>query len=194
MGKKIRYKHLGGNILGGDSKTFYPMLWEYLIKEFSVKSVLDIGCGEGWALTYFRLRGVGTMGIDGLSRNVDRCKNLHNKAKLIDFSKEAFLSKWTFDLGWCCELVEHVEEEYVQNIIDSFKCCRYVAMTHALPRQGGYHHVNCRPSDYWISLMDKNGFDLLKEKTEFARKLRCEPYFAKSGLIFKNEHLSDRPI
>ena len=37
--------HLGGNIAGGDPASFYPGLWAWLVSEFKVKTVLDIGCG-----------------------------------------------------------------------------------------------------------------------------------------------------
>lgn len=35
--------HLGGNIAEGDPFTFAPKVWDYLIKRFAVRSVLDLG-------------------------------------------------------------------------------------------------------------------------------------------------------
>ena len=39
--------HLGGYIVGGDAATSYPDLWSWLVKDYGVESVLDVGCGEG---------------------------------------------------------------------------------------------------------------------------------------------------
>jgi hypothetical protein len=36
--------------------------------------------------------------------------------------------------------------------------CKYVLMCHAVPGQGGHHHVNERETDYWIERFGENGF------------------------------------
>ena len=45
--------HLGGYIVGGDDATYYPHLWDWLVSARGVKSVVDVGCGEGHAARYF---------------------------------------------------------------------------------------------------------------------------------------------
>ena len=44
----------------------------------------------------------------------------------------------------------------IKNFINDFKLCNYVAMTYAPPGQGGYHHVNCQPKEYWIENLKPN--------------------------------------
>src|SRR5271166_1318469 len=57
---------LGGNYRYGDVSKFVPTLWRYLVDRFAVKSVLDVGCGEGHAVNFFHKLGVVAHGIDGL--------------------------------------------------------------------------------------------------------------------------------
>lgn len=186
MSKKRENGHLGGNIIGGDPKTFYPDLWRHLIDVFKIKSVLDVGCGEGNALEWFRSnQGLDVFGIDGLPENVKIVRSKGVKCEEVDFTLRQFRDR-SYDLVWCCEVVEHVEERFVQNLIDTFKCGKIVAITHALPKQGGYHHVNCKPKEYWIDLMSKNGFEYLEKETIEAKKLETQRYFHRSGLIFRN--------
>ena len=47
-------KHLGGNTIGGNAQTFYPELWFWMIQTLGIKTVLDVGCGEGHALREFK--------------------------------------------------------------------------------------------------------------------------------------------
>lgn len=181
--------HLGGNVHGGDPLTFYPELWQWLVQEFSVSSVLDIGCGEGHAMVEFDKYGVRTVGIDGLKANVVETLNKGLRCICHDFIKGKAPLYEDFDLGWCCEFVEHVEKRFLDNILAAFQRCRMIAMTHAQPGQGGYHHVNCQPREYWIDKMSKAGFVLLSRETEEARKFYPLTYWGQTGLIFKrNQH------
>lgn len=63
---------LGGNGRHGDIGTFCPRLWRYLVERFSIQSVLDVGCGEGHAVSFFRYMGLIAHGIDGLPLNIKR--------------------------------------------------------------------------------------------------------------------------
>ena len=168
--------HLGGNLIGGDPKTFYPSLWKWLVERFEISTVLDVGCGEGHAMAAFAALGCHVRGIDGLEANVAACGD----AALVDLTQDAY--EWSCDLVWCCEVVEHIHEQFVGNVVRTLANGRYVAMTHALPGQKGFHHVNCRPMEYWIGLMEMAGFALMPETFE-SRPLGGK-YWRNSGLIF----------
>ena len=49
----VRDGHLGGYIQGGDPGTWCPHLWSWIVKEFEIRSVLDVGCGEGHSTKFF---------------------------------------------------------------------------------------------------------------------------------------------
>ena len=75
-----------------------------------------------------------------------------------------------FDLGWSVEFVEHVEERFVPNLMATFRGCRYVFLTAAVPGQPGHHHVNCRPAEYWVDHFKRAGFALDADATEGVRR------------------------
>jgi hypothetical protein len=182
--------HLGGYIVGGDDATYYPELWTWLVKECSVSSMIDVGCGEGYACGYFVSLGCEATGIDGINM-VD---SWEHEASFIthDYSKGKLgLSNMDFevDLCWSCEFVEHVEEKYMPNYLETFACAHLVLMTHAEPGQPGHHHVNCKPAAYWIGAMAAIGYTQDEHLTDITRtlaKANVVPWnhYARSGLAF----------
>lgn len=175
---------LGGNMIGGDPQTFHPALWDYLIDRFAITSVLDIGCGEGHCLRYFSERGLDIKGFDGLPANVERAVA---PVSLHDLRDGPF--RWRADLVHCCEVVEHIDERYVGNVLRSMSNGRVIAMTHAVPGQTGYHHVNCQPADYWIEKIETMGYAYRPHETEQAKSVITASgtwtYFVSSGLVFE---------
>ncbi len=181
--------HLGGYVTGGDPATVFPDLWRWFVEgPLAVKSVLDVGCGDGVALQHFRDLGCYALGIEGVPQGR---KNIVEH----DFAKgpcpvTASWKRDQFDLVWSCEFVEHVEEQYMPNFLEAFKEGRYVAMTHAAPGQPGWHHVNCRSADYWIGAMATIGYQLDQDITGKARQyaaMNRDPWnhFIRSGMIFR---------
>jgi glycosyltransferase involved in cell wall biosynthesis/predicted TPR repeat methyltransferase len=188
---KPEEQHLGGNIPDGDSWTFYPEMWDYLAKTYNVKRYLDLGCGDGVALKYWKdVLHVEGVGIDGLRHNVLKTREKGITCYEYDFeSRKPFTEDiGRFDLCWSCEFVEHVEERFVDRILALMSKANYVAMTHALPGQAGYHHVNCQPPEYWIGLLERNGFHYDAEATAILRS-KAHAHFANSGLFFKRMDL-----
>jgi hypothetical protein len=144
--------------------------------------MMDMGSGIGYCADYFHRRGVRTIAVDGLETNVNEAIF---PTVLHDFCNGPFKCK--VDLIHCQEMLEHVEEQYVQNLLDTFKCANIVVVTHAFPGQGGYHHVNCQEPQYWIDLMTRAGFKLLDIDTDRLRKYAEKDgaqHLARSGLLF----------
>lgn len=178
----VEQGHLGGYVKGGDEATFYPHLWNWLVEGFGIKSVLDIGAGEGHALRHFKELGCRVLGIEGVPQQ-------EWEIMVHDYTEGPVALTRDWDLGWCCEFVEHVEEQYISNFLETFKSCNYVLMTHAEPGQAGYHHVNCQPSSYWRGAMASIGFEFDQSLTTMAKShaaLNTNPWnhFVRSGLAF----------
>lgn len=173
---------LGGNIRHGDAATFVPNLWRYLIDRFAVRSMLDVGCGEGHAVNFFFKQGVMAHGIDGLRANID-----HAVAPIALHDLLGGPYVMPVDLVWSCEVAEHILPEKVGNYIDTLANGKIVAMTHAVPGQGGHHHVNCQPDEYWIELMRSRGYALERSQPVYrhlAQREGIPNYFVTSGLVF----------
>ncbi len=182
---------LGGNLIGGDPQTYHPALWDYLIEEFGVESVLDVGCGEGHCVRYFTEVGVKAVGMDGLKQNIDRAVV---PIELHDLRTAPYVLP--VDLVHCCEVVEHIDELHLGNLLQTLANGAVIAMTHALPGQEGYHHVNCQPASYWIGHLEAFGYEFLPQQTQAAQDHIAAAgswtYFIQSGLILRRRGALNR--
>ena len=89
-----------------------------------------------------------------------------------------------YDLGWCCEFVEHVEEQYSDNFLETFKRCKVLVMTHAVPGQQGFHHVNCQDSDYWKFKLMERGYDYQHDISMKLRELTTAHWVKQTLMVF----------
>ena len=155
--------HLGGCAKLGDAGTYYPVMWQELTTRLNVKSVIDVGCGVGWSTKWFKDNGCTVRGIEGLQEAID-ASPVKQQLRKHDYADGPYTppkgARKYYDLCWSCEFVEHVEEKFADNFIETFKCAKYIAMTHAVPGQGGFHHVNEQPSPYWVHKMRQHGLVL----------------------------------
>lgn len=173
---------LGGNLHHGDGQTNTPRLWDALIDRFAPRSVLDVGAGEGHAAAYFHRHNVIAHGIEGLQQNVDRARF---PVALHDLKSSPYI--YPCDLVYCVEVVEHIKESYLDNLMVTLTNAPVVVMTHALPGQQGHHHVNNQPPEYWVDQFEAHGYRPAIDIEHFrsiAAKERADCYFAKTGLIF----------
>jgi SAM-dependent methyltransferase len=190
----ISENHLGGYIYSsknyphGDELTYSPHLWKWLIKKLKVNSILDIGCGEGHSTKYFSELGCDVLGIDG-SKKAIKNSAIPHRVVLHDFTGGKYILNRKYDAIWCCEFVEHVEEKYKNNFLETFKFAeKYIFLTYADLGQKGWHHVNCQPKEYWIRELEKNGFEFNSKLTLAARCMAEMGHFRKKGLIFINKN------
>ena len=178
--------HLGGNIRFGDPETYSPRVWDYVVDRFGVRSVMDLGSGSGNAAYYFHRKGLAVVAVDGLKENI---ASAIYPTVLCDLTKEPVIAQ--VDLVHCQEVVEHIEERYLDNLLASLMCGKYILMTNALPGQGGHHHVNLQPTEYWINHLVQRGCQLLALDSNRIRALAQAdgaPYLAATGTLFANSH------
>jgi hypothetical protein len=176
--------HLGGNKLNGDPCTFAPTSWNYIIKKFDIKTAIDLGSGLGYAAKWFFEQGVDITPVDGLEFNVS---NSLIPAIRHDLTKGK-LEHSSVDFFNCIEVVEHIEEKFLHNLMSTFTLGNYVLITHAIPGQKGWHHVNCRDSNYWIEQFNKYGFEFLEQDSKEIQKLAeadGAKHVHRNGLLFK---------
>lgn len=172
-------KHLGGSafITHIDDGCL-----SFLIQKLNIKSFIDIGCSVGGMVNLARKKGLIAEGVDGDVR----CKSYFNDLIIHDFTTGKLSLTNTYDLCWSVEFVEHVDCAYECNFIDAFCKARYLFMTHAPPGRGGYHHVNCQTSAYWVKRLSEHGFQYdhktsieAREKSTMRRK-----FVKETGLFF----------
>ena len=179
-------EHLGGHL----NKTHVDEgALDFLIENFDIATMLDIGCGPGGMLDLARDRGIHSVGLDG-DYTLPRRRNVH----LHDFTTGPFLN-WEnddieFDLGWSVEFLEHVESKHVPAIMHAFQRCKYLIVTAAPPGYTGHHHVNCRSLDYWEGAFNASGFYYdadMTAKIKDASSMK-KPFLQMNGMFYRRFH------
>jgi cyclopropane fatty-acyl-phospholipid synthase-like methyltransferase len=172
--------HLGGS--EGETHIDEGAL-NFIIGATGSTSMVDVGCGPGGMVEYALSKGMKAAGIDG-DFTIARRIPVH----IHDFTTGHVDLNRQYDLCWCVEFVEHIEEQYMDNFIKVFQQCRFVMMTHAFPGQGGHHHVNEKPSEYWVQKMSEAGFIFELDMTKAIRHASTMKQFfiRQHGLFFRN--------
>jgi len=169
---------LGGYFPDGDPGSYFPDFWRWVIEKYKIHSVIDVGCGSGKALRFFHDLGCDVLGVEGIPQR-DSWIVEH------DYTVGSFIPNRKFDLCWCCEFVEHVEERFMSNYLSTFSCAEMILMTHAQPGQGGHHHVHCQPDEYWIEVLKSIGYKYDPILTAKGKELQPHGYWNWSGLAFR---------
>jgi SAM-dependent methyltransferase len=122
------------------------------------RSVVDIGCGTGRIISRLAETGVAVQGVEGsrhaieLSPVSDRIVRHNLEHGVPDLGR--------FDLALCIEVAEHLPERSAGPLVAGLaRSSDRVVFTAATPGQGGTHHVNEQPHDYWIELFYGEGFE-----------------------------------
>ena len=174
-------EHLGGhcNQTHVDKTNFL-----YLKYKYDIKSMIDVGCGPGGMVALGNSELVTSFGIDGDFTLPER-----NNIVVHDFTKGVCTDQRVnrqFDLGWSVEFLEHVEEQYVDNFMREFEKCKYVFCTAAPPNATGYHHVNCKSLEYWITKFMEIGFTYSKEETDYMKihSSMRKGFYKRAGMFY----------
>ena len=154
-----------------------------MIECLAIGSVLDVGSGEGYAARWFHRHGLVSYACEGLEENVRRAVHPTIHHDLTSGSLNC-----PVDLVHCVEVVEHIDVEYLDNLMHTLANGRFVLMTHAFPGQPGHHHVNCQNGSYWVERFAEFGYQLHEPHTGCIRKIAAEEvvptFFTQSGLLF----------
>lgn len=174
--------HLGGYIVGGDKDTYAPQVWDWMIDN-NIKSVIDIGCGEGHSTKYFYDHNIDILGIEGSSQAIQHSP-IKDKIICHDYTLGPIQLSKRYDAVWSCEFVEHIDARFIENFLNTFDYANHIFMTHATPGQGGYHHVNEQPSSYWIEKISARNYSVDMELSLELRQKTSARWVKKSLLVF----------
>jgi SAM-dependent methyltransferase len=122
-----------------------------IVERFSPRSVIDVGCGEGWFRDAFRDVGVTAIGVDGpWTSGPDR----H-----VDLSSPPYPDLGRFDVAVCLEVAEHVPHARADALVAWLvSLAPVVVFSAAIPGQGGEGHVNEQWPTYWVERFSVHGF------------------------------------
>lgn len=118
------------------------------------RSVVDVGCGEGWWAAEFARNGCDVLGIDGA--HVDPAPGVPFTAHDLELPLAGF---GHHDLAVCLEVAEHLSPGRASGFVgDLCQLADVVLFSAAIPGQGGAGHVNEQPASYWVGLFEQRGY------------------------------------
>lgn len=121
------------------------------------KSVLDLGCGNGYLISALEKAGHSVVGVDG-SKNV-----LKYRADIVvaDLTQPLRFTE-QFDLVICTEVAEHIEERFADTLVDTVcnAARSTVFFSAAKAGFGGHLHVNEQERPYWYDKFAARGFEV----------------------------------
>lgn len=138
-----------------------------------VRSVVDVGCGDGTWLRSFSEHGATEVhGIDGpwvpetsLRVAAEHFSRFDLGSAPIPY-QPPLAARRRFDLAISFELLEHLEEERAEALVDLLcGLSDTLLVSAAAPHQGGTRHVNEQWPDYWAKRFEQRGykaFDFLR--------------------------------
>ena len=130
-----------------------------LLPEMTIASLLDIGAGHGaWAAEWIAAGVKDVIAVDGdyvtVAQLAIPAGNFiaHDLATPLDLKRK-------FDLVQTLEVAEHLPHAKADLFVDNLVAHGDVILfSAAVPHQGGEHHVNEQPPEYWRSRFAKRGY------------------------------------
>jgi SAM-dependent methyltransferase len=114
-----------------------------------INSVVDFGCGQGAWLNIWRKSGARVMGVDGPYIKAKHLMIDANEFRAADLSRPIDLGR-RFDVVQSLEVAEHLPPSHASEFIGTLTAHGPLVMfSAAVPGQGGEHHINEQPIEYW---------------------------------------------
>jgi SAM-dependent methyltransferase len=135
---------------------------DILDRFLTIDSVLDLGCGIGvWMESALVKPGRAVLGVE-FEEFAPHELAVDSKMIVNATLDQPIDLQRRFDLALCLEVAEHIEPEGAACVVSN--CVRHsdvVLFSAAIPGQGGLHHVNEQPPEYWQGLFDQDGYDVV---------------------------------
>ncbi|HEX6660794.1 MAG TPA: methyltransferase domain-containing protein [Sphingomicrobium sp.] len=170
------------------SRTSAGVVAGLILGEIEVKSLLDVGSGHGaWAAEWMKSGVKDVVAIDGDYVARDQLAIppeqfvAHDLATPLDLGRK-------FDLVQSLEVAEHLPANCAAGFVDNLvRHGDIVLFSAAVPHQGGEHHVNEQPPEYWRKLFAERGylpFDWLRPRLADQRQVK--PWYRFNSVIYAN--------
>jgi SAM-dependent methyltransferase len=157
-----------------------------VLRHLKPRSVLDVGCGAGaWVRGYLDAGVADVTGVDGPYVRRDQLLFPPSRFSAVDVAQRFVLGR-KFDLAQCLEVAEHLDARAGETLVDNLAAhADIIVFSAARPGQGGEHHVNERPYEYWRDLFKQRGyafFDFLRP--QLLAQPEVEPWYRYNTMLF----------
>jgi hypothetical protein len=105
----------------------------------------------------------------------------HDLATLLDFKRK-------FDLVQSLEVAEHLPADRAAGFVDNLvRHGDVILFSAAVPHQGGEHHVNEQPPEYWRRLFAERGYDAFDWlRPQLGNRHEVKPWYRFNSYIYAN--------
>lgn len=165
-----------------------------LLAEMRIASLLDVGAGHGaWAAEWIAAGVADVLAVDGdyvtraqLAIPEDRFR-AHDLATPLDLERR-------FDLVQTLEVAEHLPADKAETFIDNLvRHGDVVLFSAAVPHQGGEHHVNEQPPEYWRLKFQARGYDAFDfVRPALAGRDEVMPWYRFNTFLYANSAGEER--
>lgn len=157
---------------------------DILLRQFAPKSVVDVGCGNADLLGYMAsVQPLDALAIEG-TENSKAAIRANYTGDLLIHDLRIPLPGWPtkYDLCLCLEVAEHLEQQFATILTCNLThLSDTIVFSAAGPNQGGIHHENCQPEEYWFYKFASYGFGKNIWQTEQLRAA-MQPLAHKKGV------------
>lgn len=161
-----------------------------LMNYFEPESVIDFGCAVGAHLEPFHKNNIAVQGVEGNKKGIEYAVIPKKYISHHDLRKP-FDSNRKYDLAISIEVAEHIPQQFDDVYVNSIcASASNIVITAAPPGQGGTHHVNEQPNEYWIDKFERRGFSYRENANkELAAQFEVSnsTWVEENLLIFKEE-------
>lgn len=176
-----------------DIRTYCDVVWE----KFEPASVADLGCGTGGYLKRFREQGAEMVfGLEGTQGALEH-------AVVSSICKHDLRTPYSADMKYelvqCLEVAEHIHRIYADVLVETaVGLCRsdgHILFTAAPPGQGGVHHINLQPKEYWIKKFEARNCVYLEQLTEQLKQnfnFKKLHWLRENLMVFRKEDISSQ--
>lgn len=160
-----------------------------LLGEMRIESLLDVGGGHGaWAAEWMAAGVPDVLAVDGDYVQPEKLAIPLERFRPHDLTQPLDLGR-RFDLVQSLEVAEHLPEHLSNRFVESLvRHGDVILFSAAVVHQGGEHHVNEQPPEYWRKRFAQHGYDAYDWlRPQLRSNGRVMPWYKFNSVIYANE-------
>ena len=182
------YSHDFYSYIDAGSRRSAKAVAAILMPEMKIGSLLDIGAGHGaWGAEWLAAGVKTVLAVDGDYVKPEQLAVPSKNFRAHDLSTPLDLER-KFDLVQTLEVAEHLPAEKADLFVDNLtRHGDVILFSAAVPHQGGEHHVNEQPPEYWRKKFAGRGysaFDFVRPR--LAGQGDVMPWYRFNSYIYAN--------